>query len=628
VKRATIVAIVASLLLVTTLGTYMVLEPATATRLRTDAQSQYVLEDAAFLTNFVAPVKDLKIDDRGTATWMDFGPDGLSFSFPTTRDRLRMSGKMDADTVALSMDFGDAMEKRSGSVWVEMVFEVAPHSEYKIYYRMNHFFSNITYTAQFGDDRTVRYGDLLLDHSERLEILFHIESGITVTGVNGIEHRCTMPSPKSWSPRFVSVTMGPGNSASLDRKIVARSLQMSEGLIYHFQDGLHKTIVPDGMDFAFSIHSHADRAYPQYFQAMADLSREYGLSGTYDAWLHGSEISYGMDDANYTAALHELQDSGWDIGLHAISPTNENRSNVIAGIENFTAEFGTPRTWSDHGHRLQDLVENGTNTSSVYYDEDLIEAIGAAWWNDPSHSHASVLDLNLVGMNYTLPGHEDIPSFRVTPEPAYKMFYRPGRSDDVGSYLRGLPVDRSVIVTHDYLPYFFYVSAPNGSLTVLPSNGDLTNYPWTALEPKNVFSDAEWHPLPQFLDFLNWTQGYKVWFAPVRDIYDRSCVVQDIEVEENGTEVRINNPTGHTLSGLTLFTRSMPDYKLVGKGLSHTASKGTASSWHFIVDLGPHSVLVLKKVSLRTSRANGADDVPPQYGLFVDIMMAVDRTRG
>ena len=42
------------------------------------------------------------------------------------------------------------------------------------------------------------------------------------------------------------------------------------GTEYRYYDGLHRTIVPDGKDFAFSLHLHADRAYPDQFYQMAN----------------------------------------------------------------------------------------------------------------------------------------------------------------------------------------------------------------------------------------------------------------------------------------------------------------------------------------------------------------------
>ena len=42
----------------------------------------------------------------------------------------------------------------------------------------------------------------------------------------------------------------------------------------------------------------------------------------------------------------------------------------------------------------------------------------------------------------------------------------------------------------------------------------------------------------------------------MRDIYDRSCLIQALEVEEDATKVVIRNPSDQDIEGLTLYTQS------------------------------------------------------------------------
>jgi len=167
---------------------------------------------------------------------------------------------------------------------------------------------------------------------------------------------------------------------------------------------------------------------------------------------------------------------------------------------------------------------------------------------------------------------------------------------DVSQYLRAWPMDRSVFVTHDYMPYFFYVKNNSGPLCILPEEEGIGYFPWSSLVPKTTFVGEDWAVLPSFVRFLNWTQDYDVWFAPVREIYDRSCLVQAVTMSEDENEVILTNPTDETIHGLTLFVKGRPMYSLKGPGAMLQAEKGTSESWHFVIDLGPGEVLVLKKV--------------------------------
>jgi hypothetical protein len=128
---------------------------------------------------------------------------------------------------------------------------------------------------------------------------------------------------------------------------------------------------------------------------------------------------------------------------------------------------------------------------------------------------------------------------------------------------------------------------------------------------KNTFLGEGWNPLPEFERFLNWTTGYDVWFAPVRDIYDRSCLVQQVTVQESEGQVVITNPTDSEIKGLTLFTQDQPDYFLEGLDGSVHAMKGSVASWHFVLDIGPGETLVLTKAAETNNGPDPAGSLAP-----------------
>jgi hypothetical protein len=500
-----------------------------------------------------------------------------------------------ADTFATSLDIKDMDLPGRGAFQFQASFDVGQGIAYQVLVQVDQYKTYVTYSYQNEEWVVIGYGDMFYDAVDSLDLLVQVANGSIRLGINGIEDVQEMPHVVKWSPHFAGMSVGAGSDDPVYGIVKMRTFMLGLRTDYRYYDGLHKTIVPDGKDFAFSLHIHADRAYPLQFYEMANLSSEYGLRGTYDAWYWANSQFYSMQESEYTAGLHALQDSGWDIGVHAVGYADLNRSQVIYGLDRMTEEFGPPRTWSDHGSRPQDLFKEGTDPDSGYYDADLVEEIGAAWMHKNSKAHSFYNDLNRDGMSYTDPDNPDLPLFRVSKMQAWRMYTDPGREDDLDRYLRSWAVDRSVFVTHDYLPYFFYVDNQSGPLSILPDDEGIGYFPWSSLIPKNTFIGEGWSPLPEFERFLNWTTGYDVWFAPVRDIYDRSVLIDQIKVEEDDHQVRITNPTDQKLSGLTLYVKGQPQYHLDKIGTDIGPGRGASGTWHFVVDLEPGSEVVLTK---------------------------------
>jgi hypothetical protein len=280
-----------------------------------------------------------------------------------------------------------------------------------------------------------------------------------------------------------------------------------------------------------------------------------------------------------------------------------------------TEEFGPMRTWSDHGQRTQDLWKDGTDPDSGHYDADLIEEIRAAWMHKKSKANSFYNDLNRDGMNYTGPNNPDLPLFRVSKMQAWMIYSDPGWEGDLDDYMRAWTTDRSVFIVHDYFPYFFFVNNQSGPLCTFPDEEGIGYFPWSSLVPKTTFMGDSWNPMPEFTRFLNWTTAYDVWFAPVRDIYDRSCLVQKLIVLEDEEKVKviIRNPSNQPIKGLTLFTEDAPIFNLDVDGKELDARKGNGESRSFVIDVGPREELILEKVK---SVKNGG--IPP-IDLFIDV---------
>ncbi|MHC1680300.1 MAG: hypothetical protein AB9860_03495 [Methanomassiliicoccales archaeon] len=563
--------------------------------------SGYVLKDAVVDTDLSDFSSDVDITRVGLVRYSRT-PGGLSCTMRLEGDAVRFHIDEKVSTVAISLNVSDLVRYQGNVVEVQFVF-IEEDARISILFEIGMHNTSVTYIVDDGHSTVTEAADLLLDRPEDADLLVRVSAEGITSCLNGVEHTSDLSFLSDLEPQRTEVMVGAGNGINSARDLTVFRLQASSNSDYRYVDTLHKTMVPDGKDMAISLHIHADKAFIQQIEVMANLSQEYGLKGTYDAWWRGNSQQYGMDSPEYVAALHALQDSGWDIGIHAGSINDLTREQVIAAIENMTAEFGTIRTWSDHGLRPQSLVVNGANVSSPNYVKDLVKDIGAGWWHDNTQSHSVWNDLNRDGMNYSLDGQEDLPLFRVSKQQALKLFFESGRQENVSSWLRAMTVDRSVFVAHDYFPFFFYVSNETGEYSVLPEHDGISNTPWSTIRPKADFINGTWHALPSFVELLEFLQDYDVWYASVRDVYDRSCLVQKVMVQETRDQVIVTNFNSVPVSGLTLFSRGTSAPLLINGDSPVVAQMGSAGSWHLVLDLVPGEILVLEKLSLGTMSA-------------------------
>jgi hypothetical protein len=557
--------------------------------------SRYMLEYPLIDDDLSTYSSDIAITHTGMGFHHRTGH-GLECRLSGHRDAVILHLSEPIDTISISLGLEDFVRHKNDQG--KIIFQLNDNNlRVTVSFIIGLYSTNLEYVVDDGSEPEVRYADLLLDCPSEVDLLVSIIDGRITSGINGIEDGQSFPSITDFSSDRTRLELSPGTDMYDWRTLTLFNLQAMNDGNYNYLDALHKTIVPNGMDFAFSLHLHADRAFLQQFYLMANLSMEYGLQGTYDCWVKGNPDQYGMDSPEYVEALHELQDSGWDIGIHAAEPRSVNRTGIINAIDTISSEYGEIRTWSDHGQRPQDLAISGTDNNSQYYTKDLVQEIGCGWINDLDTSQSYLNDLNLVGLNYTADGYEGVPTFRVSKQQAYSLFLEPGRQDNAASWLRALSSNRAVILNHDYLAYFFYVESNGSLISALPSHDGIINTPWKELSPKYDFQNCTWSPIPDFVDMLEMFSDRSVWFAPVRDVYDRSCLVQNVELEEDGTHITIINKNSIRVDGFTIFTKGKPIYHLIGD-VPFTAGKGNGDSWHFIFDLEPGEVIVLEKSSI------------------------------
>jgi hypothetical protein len=563
------------------------------------AVPQYVLASPDLVERFRGPSDRVNVTSP-TGTLTDTTDDGLRVIFEEPSGTFRFVLGERADTMTLLMNTSAVMRDRGCIIEVEVFFKIDQNKYYKLDLFINPTYATIGFEPFWEEGGEEQQTAVLHDVSPWTALMMKVGNGEAIVGIDGLDRTATLPTVPSFSPILDGINVWVIGVVE-GRQMVIDNIAFGTGG-QTFKDGLHKTMVPYGKDFAFTYIIHADRAYPGQLGLMANISEEYGLCGTYDAWTNGTDRYYGMDDPEFLAALHELQGSGWDIGLHAGSNEPMTREQIISSIEDLSRELGAPRSWSDHAFLPQDLAVQGGNASSSYYTADLVSEIGLGWahaW----HGTAFRNDLNRIGMGYQAEGLDGLPLYRVSKDTSWDIYGDHASALDLDQWLGAWPMERSLIVVHDYFAYLSYASNATGRYSVLEGLEGMNYLPWGQLYPKQVLQGAEWRALPQFEDFLNWTISQNVWFTTLRDAYDRSQLVDRVLVHEYPDKLVLTNTGNAPVLGLTLYSRSMPDYALSQDGTAIHASKGTASSWHFIIDLGPGEVLVLRKVHDR----QGAD---------------------
>ncbi len=578
------------------------------------AVPQYVIASPDLIERFRGPSDRVNLTSP-TGTLTDATADGLRVTFEEPSGAFRLNLGERAETMTLLMNTSAVMRDRGCIIDVEVIFKIDLNKYYRLDLLINPTYVLVDFDPFWEEGGEGHRTAILHDVSAWTALLIEVDNGEATVGIDGLDRTATLPAVPSFSPvleridvRVIGVVEG--------RQMVIDHIALGAGE-HTFKDGLHKTMVPDGKDFAFTYIIHADRAYPGHLGLMANLSEQYGLRGTYDAWTNGTDRYYGMDDPEFRDALHVLQGAGWDIGLHAGSSGPMTREQMVSSIENLSHEFGAPRSWSDHAFLPQDLAVQGWSSSSDYYTADLVSEMGLGWahaW----HGTAFRNDLNRIGMGYQVEGLDGLPLYRVSKDTSWDIYGE--HAADLDQWLGAWAMERSLIVVHDYFAYMSYASNDTGSYSVHDGLEGMNYLPWGQLYPKQVLQGAQWRALPQFESFLNWTAVHDVWFTTLRDAYDRSQMVDRVLVHEYPDKVVITNPGDAPVQGLTLYSRSMPDYALNHDGTVIHASKGSAASWHFVIDLGPGEMVVLKKVHER----QGADSPSFASALMVPVAAKVE----
>jgi len=119
--------------------------------------------------------------------------------------------------------------------------------------------------------------------------------------------------------------------------------------------GVDKVVWPDGKRFAFTIFEDPDALQLSESQEVYGFLSDLGFRTTVGVWTvepgEARRNSKGetCENAAYRAWIQELQQRGFEVGLHSIGPGSLTRSEIVDGLARFRDYFGgDPVTMANH----------------------------------------------------------------------------------------------------------------------------------------------------------------------------------------------------------------------------------------------------------------------------------------
>jgi hypothetical protein len=451
---------------------------------------------------------------------------------------------------------------------------------------------------------------IVLDYDlDIIDVITQIDEDVMRCGINGIEYEIPINySSENDNTLQAEAFFGsgpqwtPGNSFNISYISISRSLD------YHYYDKLHKTITPWGYDFTFSTQFHADRIHPDHLSLLADLTKRYGIKGEIAAWMDTTawikenypDVQYSIKtNESYKNRLKTLQQLGWDISLHSVTPNNSNRSILLPLISEFESVFGNFKSLVEHDDLRQNIENLGCDPSSDYFIADfLIDNDIMIWVNEEWHSESKVMDLNKDQIYYNLYKYPKLNLLKTSKSGIssfitdHQSSYGPLTLKDIDDKFKPFAADGAVIIAHDYTYNWFYSS--KFGINYSYNNYSSTGYPYEMIPAEerilggNFMRGGTWKILDPVLIVFDTMKNYNIWHATPRSIWNRSRYIQNMSVAESETAITITNPSPINIEGLTLTSIEEPKYVLISNGFYYYPTKG-ANNWHFVIDEIPHN---------------------------------------
>jgi hypothetical protein len=116
---------------------------------------------------------------------------------------------------------------------------------------------------------------------------------------------------------------------------------------------------PEGKKFAFTVCDDTDNATVANVKPVYDLLYSCGIKTTKSTWVYpprGSCKGSSIQDEKYLGFIHELQDRGFEIGLHNVGDGLFTRQEISDGLDIFKEKIGYyPKIHSNHSANPDNL---------------------------------------------------------------------------------------------------------------------------------------------------------------------------------------------------------------------------------------------------------------------------------
>lgn len=116
---------------------------------------------------------------------------------------------------------------------------------------------------------------------------------------------------------------------------------------------------PEGKKFAFTVVDDTDYATVANVKPVYDLLYSCGIKTTKSVWVYPTRGLFNgssLQDEEYLSFIHELQDRGFEIGLHNVGDGLFTREEIRDGLDIFKENIGYyPRIHSNHASNPDNL---------------------------------------------------------------------------------------------------------------------------------------------------------------------------------------------------------------------------------------------------------------------------------
>jgi hypothetical protein len=220
---------------------------------------------------------------------------------------------------------------------------------------------------------------------------------------------------------------------------------------------------PDGKKFAFTIFDDTDVSTLEYIRPIYELLDRLGFRTTKSVWplsYQGNSEYDGsatLDDFEYAAFVHHLQERGFEIALHGARMGSSERPEIFRAFEKFQQNLGRyPAAYSAHAQNRDNLYW-GVDRFRFWCWRWLYAAVGGRrertgeghrpgspfYWGDLAQQHLRYVrsftydELNLWNVTAAIP-------YRTADTPGVNAFFPGAFADNVEEFIELMSPARQI----------------------------------------------------------------------------------------------------------------------------------------------------------------------------------------